>query len=75
MSTQPLVVGVGASAGGLGITLTLLAAIGNAPGMAIIFVRHLEPSSTSLLASILANSTPMKVVEIVDGERLIPGTV
>ncbi len=66
----PLVVGVGASAGGLEAFQGLLKALGDSPGIAIVFVQHLDPSSKSLLSELLKSSTSMDVVAI-KGRRAI----
>ncbi len=68
-SNQPvMIVGVGASAGGLEAFTELLQALLPAPtGMAFIFIQHLDPSQQSLLPELLARVTPMRVLEIEDG--------
>jgi len=62
-----LVVGIGASAGGLAAFKTFLA---NAPadtGMAFILVQHLDPHHRSLLVELLGAGAPIPVVEAADG--------
>ncbi|QEG38371.1 chemotaxis protein CheB [Roseimaritima ulvae] len=73
--TAPLIVGMGASAGGLEAFQELLAALGDAPNLAIVFVQHLDPTSPSLLAELLAKSTNMEVVELSKRCRLQANTV
>tara|TARA_R110002073_G_scaffold149182_2_gene302663 strand:- start:2886 stop:11477 length:8592 start_codon:yes stop_codon:yes gene_type:complete len=68
---SPLIVGVGASAGGLEAFQELLKALGDAPGMAIVFIQHLDPQSKSLLVELLSKSTSMPVVELTDRTALI----
>jgi two-component system CheB/CheR fusion protein len=57
------VVGVGASAGGLEAFIELLGALPADPGMAFLFVLHLEPTRKSQLAEVLTGVTPMQVHE------------
>ena len=66
----PLIVGIGASAGGLEAFTQLLSSLQNSPGFAIAFVQHLEPTGESLLIELLSKSTPMNVVAV--SERVEP---
>ena len=70
-----LVVGVGASAGGLEAFKQLLAALPGDTGMAFLLVQHLDPSHRSLLPELLAAVTPMRVTEADQDLRLQPDTV
>jgi len=72
---SPLVVGVGASAGGLEAFQSLLTALGDSPGFAVVFVQHLDPNSKSLLPQLSQNITPMPVVEISGRKKLKRNTV
>ena len=65
-----LIVGVGASAGGLEAFLELLKALPDQPGLSLLFVQHLQPSHKSQLAEILGKVTAMKVQEAEDGARI-----
>ncbi|HEY6135610.1 MAG TPA: chemotaxis protein CheB [Rubrivivax sp.] len=56
-----LVIGVGASAGGLEAFKQLLAALPPDSGMAFLLVQHLDPNHKSLLAELLAPLTRMGV--------------
>lgn len=70
-----LVVGVGASAGGLDPCRQLLA---NAPAdrnIAFIIVLHLAPSQESHVAGILKTVTGMAVTQVADKERIEPNHV
>lgn len=73
--TLPLIVGVGASAGGLEAFQELLAHIDEAPGLAIIFVQHLDSSVGSLLPELLAKSTAMNVVDLQGRKKLKAGSL
>jgi two-component system, chemotaxis family, CheB/CheR fusion protein len=70
-----LVVGIGASAGGLEALKALFAAIPAKTGMAFVVIQHLEPSHASRMAEILSTHTAMKVSQAVDGETLEPDRV
>ncbi len=63
-SARLLVVGVGASAGGLEAFQEFLTGLGDSPGFAVVFAQHLDPNSQSLLTELLAKYTSMKVVEL-----------
>ncbi len=74
-SSFPLIVGVGASAGGLVAFCELLQAIGDAPGIAFVFVQHLAPTKKSLLADLLSDNRSIKVVEVTGRRKIKPNTV
>lgn len=61
------VVGIGASAGGLEAFSQVLRALPPDTGMAFVLVQHLAPLHESILPTLLAKETAMKVSEIVDG--------
>ncbi|MFZ2870431.1 chemotaxis protein CheB [Zavarzinia sp.] len=67
-----LVVGIGASAGGLEACRKLLDALPDSPGMgmALILVQHLDPTHDSMLVDLLAASTAMPVRQAIDGMRI-----
>jgi two-component system CheB/CheR fusion protein len=58
-----LIVGVGASAGGLEAISELLAAIPRDSGIAFLIVQHLAPKRPSLLSTLLASRCLIRVVE------------
>ncbi|TVR77483.1 MAG: PAS domain-containing protein [Chitinophagaceae bacterium] len=60
------IVAIGASAGGLAAFIELLESLPPKTGMAFIYVQHLSPDHKSMLSSILAKSTSMKVEEVED---------
>jgi chemotaxis response regulator CheB len=59
-----LVVGIGASAGGLAAFKSFFAAD---TGMAFVLVQHLDPGHKSMLVELLRPHTTMNVVEAEDG--------
>jgi two-component system CheB/CheR fusion protein len=61
------IVGVGASAGGLEAFTELLEAIPRPPGLAFLFVVHMEPHHESHLAEILSRVTPLPVRQVTEG--------
>ena len=61
------IVGIGASAGGLGAVSEILAGLPSDPGMAIIVVQHLDRARDSLLSEILGRRTKLPVIEARDG--------
>jgi two-component system CheB/CheR fusion protein len=69
------VVGVGASAGGLEAFSELLSHLQAEPGLAILFVLHLEPYHKSHLAEVLARVTSMPIEEATDGKKIESGHV
>jgi two-component system CheB/CheR fusion protein len=77
------VIGIGASAGGVEALKTFFGNMPSDTGMAFLVVMHLAPDRDSLLAEILGHSTPMPVVQAVDGTDvmadhvyvIVPGTV
>src|ERR1700693_3285694 len=59
-----LIVGVGASAGGLEAFSELLKNLPTNTGMAFVLVQHLDPRHGSILAELLANWTSMPVLQV-----------
>ena len=62
-----LIVGIGASAGGLAAFSAFLAAMPPDNGMAFLLVQHLAPDHKSILTELLGKVSPMPVVEAHDG--------
>ncbi len=61
------IVGLGASAGGLGAVTQLLRLLGSAPGFAVVLVQHLDPAHASNLVELLSKVASMPVESVVDG--------
>ncbi|MGE0213380.1 MAG: chemotaxis protein CheB [Parvibaculaceae bacterium] len=66
----PLVVGIGASAGGLSAFRTFLERMPCDSGMSFVLVQHLSPDHKSALPELLGRATSMKVIEAADGMPL-----
>src|SRR5690242_9188597 len=60
------VVGIGASAGGLGALESLLPAVKPGSGLAFVIVQHLDPDHESTLSSLLERLSPIPVSLIKD---------
>jgi two-component system CheB/CheR fusion protein len=67
-----MLVGVGASAGGLEAFIELLEAAPADAGLAFVFIQHLSPNHISALPTLLSAHTSMKVIEVLDGVHLQP---
>ncbi|WP_441773572.1 chemotaxis protein CheB [Labrys sp. KB_33_2] len=67
-----LVVGIGASAGGLDAAAGLMKALPANNGMAFILIQHLDPTHHSMMADLLAGHTSMVVGQAEEGMRLHP---
>ena len=62
-----LIVGIGASAGGLAAFKTFFTQMPADTGMAFVLVQHLAPQHTSMLVELLQPQTTMPIVEAKDG--------
>ncbi|HVR82451.1 MAG TPA: chemotaxis protein CheB [Luteimonas sp.] len=67
---HPLIVGIGASAGGLEAFKSFFAHMPTDSDMAFVLVQHLAPQHVSLLTELIGRSTVMPVLEAADGERV-----
>ena len=70
-----LIVGIGASAGGLSAFTIFLENMPADNGMAFVLVQHLAPDHKSMLVDILGKVTAMRVVEAEDGVPVAKNTV
>ncbi len=64
---MPLIVGIGASAGGLDAFKRFFASAPADTGIAFVLVQHLSPDHKSMLVDLLAKTTVMEVIEAADG--------
>lgn len=64
---RPLIVGIGASAGGLAAFKSFLDNVPADPGMGFVLIQHLDPHHKSMLVELLGSDSPMPVVTALDG--------
>lgn len=74
-SSKFLIVGIGASAGGLQAYQEFFSTMPNDPGMAFVLIQHLDPTHKSLLADLLKKHTQMPVEEVKDNTKVQPNKV
>ena len=67
---DPIVVGIGASAGGLSAFKSFFTNMPADTGMAFVLVQHLSPEHKSMLVELLQSQTTMPIVEAKDGTSL-----
>lgn len=70
-----MIVGIGASAGGLEAYRSFFTCMPADSGMGFVLVQHLAPDHKSMLAELLGKTTTMKVVEAADGMVVKPNRV
>ncbi len=70
-----VVVGVGASAGGLEAFTELLKPLPKRPGMAFVLIPHLDPKHESAMTELLSRATSMHVLQVHDGMKVKPDCV
>jgi len=72
-----LIVGLGASAGGLGAFEAFFSGLPAQvePAMAFVLVQHLDPDHNSILTELIRRCTTMEVFEVVDGMQVRPNAV
>src|SRR5262245_32095578 len=70
-----VIVGVGASAGGLEAFSQLLQALPRDPGFGMVLVQHLAPQHESALPTLLSGKTNMPVVQAKEGMLVEPNHV
>jgi two-component system CheB/CheR fusion protein len=70
-----LIVGIGASAGGLEALVELFHSMPEDTGMAFVVITHQHPTHTSLLPELLAKATRMEVIQATDGLTVEPNHV
>jgi two-component system CheB/CheR fusion protein len=64
------IVAIGASAGGLEAFSTLLRALPSEPGLALVFIPHLDPTHESAMVELLSRTTRLPVHQAADGVRV-----
>jgi two-component system CheB/CheR fusion protein len=74
-SVESVVVGIGASSGGMEAVQEFLKELPVNSGMAYVVIQHLDPSRASELVHILSRSTGMPVTEIAHGMKVQPNCI
>ena len=69
------IVAIGASAGGLGAFSNLLRALPPEPGMALVFIPHLDPTHESAMVELLSRITALPVLQAAEGMRAARNSV
>jgi two-component system CheB/CheR fusion protein len=69
------IVAIGASAGGLEAFSNLLRALPADPGLALVFIPHLDPTHESAMVELLARITQLSVHQAAEGMRVQPNNV
>jgi two-component system CheB/CheR fusion protein len=67
---EPILVGIGASAGGLEALRAMLSGLPAEANIAYVIAQHLDPSHHSLLTTLLARFTSLEVVAIEDNQEV-----
>lgn len=75
MTKKNLIVGIGASAGGLEALQTFFKAMPDNSGISFIVIVHLDPHHASILPELLQRSTGMNVITITDDTEILPNAV
>ncbi|KLU07342.1 Chemotaxis protein methyltransferase CheR [Rhodopirellula islandica] len=75
LESKPLVVGVGAGAGGMEALREFLTSLGDSPDLAVVFVADDPSELHSHQAGELASATPLQIVELKSRKLLKPNTV
>src|SRR3569832_863461 len=71
----PIIVDIGASAGGLEALKQFFTAMLPHPRLAFVGIVHLSPDRVSQMAELLANATAMPVTQAKQGDEVLPGHV
>ncbi|MFW2377852.1 MAG: CheR family methyltransferase, partial [Cellulophaga baltica] len=70
-----LIVGIGASAGGLEAFKDFFSVMPDTPDMAFVLVQHLDPTHKSLMVELLSKHTKMQVTEVKDKTKVAKNQV
>jgi chemotaxis protein methyltransferase CheR/two-component system CheB/CheR fusion protein len=72
---KPVIIGVGASAGGLEALELFFTHLPPESGVAFVVIQHMDPTHPAMLSEILQGRTLMKVVEASDDDKASPNCV
>ncbi|PPD35864.1 MAG: chemotaxis protein CheB [Methylomonas sp.] len=73
--SAPVIIGIGASAGGLEAIEEFLSHVPALCGAAFVVIQHLDPTHKGLLPELLGRITPMKVAQATEGMQIKPNCV
>lgn len=74
-TTSPIIVGIGASAGGMEAIHDLFDYMPDKTGFSFVVIQHLSPDYKSLMAELLSRHTSMNVLEAQDGVAVTPNCI
>ena len=69
------IVAIGASAGGLEAFSNLLRALPAEPGLALVFIPHLDPTHESAMVELLSRTTKLPVLQASEGQQVARNSV
>lgn len=75
MTTKNLIVGIGASAGGLEALEAFFKAMPDNSGISFVVIVHLDPHHASILPELLQRTTNLNVITITDDTKVKPNSV
>ncbi|MFT5718361.1 MAG: two-component system CheB/CheR fusion protein [Oleiphilaceae bacterium] len=75
MTTKNLIVGIGASAGGLEALETFFKSMPDNSGISFVVIVHLDPQHSSILPEILQRTTNLDVITITNNTNVLSNTV
>ncbi|MFT5717881.1 MAG: two-component system CheB/CheR fusion protein [Oleiphilaceae bacterium] len=75
MTTKNLIVGIGASAGGLEALETFFKSMPDNSGISFVVIVHLDPHHSSILPELLQRTTNLNVIAITNDTKVLPNTV
>ncbi len=75
LTDAPIVLGIGASAGGLEAIQQMLTGLPDDHGMILVLVQHLDPDHHSLMPELIAAKTKSAVHSAKDGMKVEPGAI
>ncbi len=70
-----LIVGIGASAGGLKALEAFFSRMPSDSGMSFVIIQHLDPSHKSIMSDLLERWTRMEVLTATDGVKVLPNKI
>ena len=73
--TPPVIIGIGASAGGLEALEQFFIHVPEASGVAYVVIQHLDPTQQGMLPELLQRITPMHVEQVKNGMSIKPNCV